>query len=483
MRSHPYLQLLGVPWRTRDREAPWGRRLIAVLVLGLGLAGVVFVPREALPMLLAAMTSLAAIGAWMMLVSSLLTQNHPHAARLVPGHLRRLRSTALLVGAAIALGGALLWRAVLPVAVSLPLLLLIGAGVLGACALMLRHWLLAFFVAFGPGLFFGAGLDKRLAPLALALRELWLAQPWTSLAPCLLVLGLWVAHLFGDGNAAHQRSHATRQRLLTAMREGATGKRWGAEVFGEGGAWLNRPIERANAAWLAHTLRRAAATPRSIMQRAEIVLHGPQHWLRQLMGTLLALALLGLGAAVAWALAGHEIDDHWRAGAFGMAIGLSSMGFNPSFALPQMLWHTRREQALLKLLPGMPQGQAQSRAVALLQLRHAGVAWMVTTVGLVLLACAADDHGLLCLAFAALPLGAGCLLRAPATMRAPRNATALWPVLVFIVGGWGLVGLNGLGVPLPALALSCLLLALAVGLWRWHALRRAPTPLPAGRLA
>ncbi|TXI18349.1 MAG: flavin reductase, partial [Roseateles sp.] len=74
-----------------------------------------------------------------------------------------------------------------------------------------------------------------------------------------------------------------------------------------------------------------------------------------------------------------------------MAIGLMSMGINPAFMLPAMLWHSRREQALLRLLPGMPQGQALNRAVARLQLRHTLTAWLLCSTGLVALALAADQ--------------------------------------------------------------------------------------------
>lgn len=474
-------QMLLAFWRQRDPESVWSRRALAAL-MPLGIAIGLYLAPERWPLLLAGNAALLLAVLWLAVVGSLMLQNHPHVARFVPGHVRKLREAAVASWAAATLCCALLLWLFLPRMPSLPAVLLLAAATLVFTAWAVRQWQLWFLLSFVPLLLFGAGLDKRLAPLWRALHELWTAQPWSVLALSLLAMGWSLTRLFGDGDEGHRVSYACRERMRNAMRDGTGGKR-GMGMFGRPGELLGRPFEHAASAWLAHVLARARPEARSVMRRAEIVLHGQQHWLRQGMGALLALTIAVLSFVVAFTLAGGGLQDNWTKGAYGMAIGIASMGFNPSFALPGMLWHSRREQALMRLLPGMPQGAALNRAVAWLQLRHALVAWALTTAALALLAWAANDPYLLCLAFAALPLGAVCLLRVPARMKAPSSWTAALPVFVFIAGGWGLYALHQtLDLPLAALAGACLGASLALGLWRWRAVCRAPLALPAGRL-
>jgi len=475
-------QMLLAFWRQRDLEAPWGRRaLIALLLLGAA-AGLYLAP-QLWSVQLAGDATLVLAVLWLAVVGNLMVQNHPHAARLVPGHVRQLREAAVASWFLTTLCCALLPWLFLPDMPSLPLLLLIAAATLVYTAWAIRQWQLWFLLSFGPMLFFGTGLHQRLAPLWSALHELWTGQPWLVLALSLVALGWSIARLFGNGDEGHVVTYACRERMRQASRDSMGGKRGGMAFFGRPGEQLARPFERAASAWLAHVLARSRPEAGSVMRRAEIVLHGQQHWLRQSMGVLLTLCIAALSFVMAFALAGQGLHDHWTQGAYGMAIGIASMGFNPSFALPNMLWHSRREQALMRLLPGMPQGMALNRAVAWLQLRHALVAWVLTTSALALLAWAAGDLKLLCLAFAALPLYALCLLRVPAQMTASNGWTAVLPVFGFILGGWGLYGLQQtLGVPLAALAGLCLGGSLALGLWRWQVISRAPQALPAGWL-
>lgn len=475
-------QMLLAPWRQRDRASPWGRRGL-LLVMLLCLAVSLHFAGPLWPAVLAGSAALALASLWLTVIGSLLLQNHPHAARFVPGHARQLREAALLAWGLASLGSAaLLWLG-LPRMPSFAALLLGLAASLLLLAWVLRNWVLWLVFSIAPALFFGAGLDQRLAPLGRALQWLWAEQTLAVLALGLLMLAWGVARLFGDGDAAHIEGYACRQRMRRAARDGMGGKRDSAAVLGRPGEWMARPFERAASAWLRHVLARAAPGRRNVMRRAEIVLHGQQHWLRQALGALLGLGLIAPGFMIAFGqFAG--VADNWKHGAYGMAIGLASMGFNPSFTLPNMLWQSRREQALLRLLPGMPQGRALNRAVAWQQLRHALVAWTLTTVMLTLLAWAAGDLNLLCLSFAGLPLCAACLLRVPARMKPPTAWTAALPILAFMLGGWGLYVVHlKLGVPLAALGGLSVALSLALGLWRWRRLDGAPMALPAGRLA
>ncbi|WP_422010557.1 hypothetical protein [Roseateles sp.] len=476
-------QMLLAFWRQRDREHPWGRRcLIALALAGLGLS-LYFTP-GARPALLAGAAVLVLASLWTAIAGSLLLQNHPHVARFVPGHVRQMRELALASWAVLSLACAgLLWQFV-PLMPSPQALLLLSAASLAFMAWAARAWTLWLIVSFAPVIVFGTGLGRRLAPLWTAARDLWAAQTLPVLALGLLALAWSIARLFGNGDAAHRVVYERCARMRRASNEAMTGKQSGAGAFGRPGTWLARPFEAAAAAWLRHVLAHAAPGTRSVLSRAEIVLHGQQHWVRQTLGALTALALAAAGFVIALAIVGPGLQDHWTRGAYGMAIGLASMGFNPSFALPNMLWHSRREQALLRLLPGMPQGQALNRAVAGLQLRHALIDWAVTTAALGLLAWAAGDLALLCLAFGALPLSTGWLLRRPALMKAPTSWTAVVPVFAFLLMAGGLYVLHQkLGTPLVVLAGASLALSAALGVWRWRVLMAAPVALPTGRLA
>jgi hypothetical protein len=474
-------QMLLAPWRQRDLESPWSLwLLIALLLLGTG-AGLYIAP-QLWPILLAGNAGLVLAVLWLRVVGSLMVQNHPHVARLVPGHVRLLREAAVVSWALTTLCSALLLWLLLPRMPSLPALLLLISATLVFAAWAIRQWQLWFLLSFGPPVFFAAGLDKRLAPLWSALQELWAGQPWPVLTLCLLALAWGLTQLFGNGDEGHRVSYACRERMRLATRDGMAAKR-GLGVFGRSGEWLGHPFERAASAWLAHVLAHVRPTQANVMRRAEIVLHGQQHWLRQCMGVVVGLSIAVPSFVIAFTMAGGSLQNNWTMGAYGMAIGLASMGFNPGFALPAMLWHSRREQALMRLLPGMPQGVALNHAVAWLQLRHALVAWTLTTAALALLAWAAGDFRLLCLGLAALPLSMLCLLRVPARMKAPTSWTAVLPVFGFILGGWGLYGLHQmLNVPLAALAGLCLGASVALGLWLWRVVTRAPLALPAGRL-
>jgi hypothetical protein len=476
-------QMLLAPWHQRDREAPWGRRLLAGLWL-LGLAVALYFLEQFRPLVLALGACLVLGTGWMVLVGSLLEQNHPHVARFVPGHLQRLRRVALGAWALGSVASAGLLAGTLPLPTSFPLLLLGAAATCVFLAWSQRNWTLWLLLSFGPSLYALLGLNTLLAPLFGVLAAQWQQQPLMLLAAGLAALGAGLMPLFGDGNEAHRSSYARLARFKRQARESLGGKRAGMASLGRPGEWLVTPFERAASAWLARVLARSAPTEASAMSRAEIVLHGQQHWLRQAMAVVLVLTLVTTGFAVTIALLGHGVRHDWQQGAIGMAIGLSSMGFNPAFALPNMLWHSRREQALLKLLPAMPQGTQLNRAVAWRQLRQALVAWLLTTAALGLLATVADQPAMLCLALGALPLSVACTLRAPARMRPPMAWTAVLPIFGFFALGWGMYGLNMvLDVPLPLLAGLSLVSTAALGAWRWRAVCAAPVALPAGRLA
>jgi hypothetical protein len=427
---------------------------------------------------------LVRLSLWMANITRLMQQNHPHVARCVPGHLRQTVETALASWLTLSVASAALLWFFLEKMPSFALLLLGAAAVLAFLGWAMREWQLWLVMSIGPVLFFGTGLNWRLAPLIAAARELWLGQPLTVLAAGLLALAWCIVALFGKGDEAHRNAYARFYRMRRAAEDSMRGKYAGGAAFGKVGEWLGHPFVLALSAWQHHAVARAKPTVKSVMRRAEIVLHGRQHWLYQVLGAVMALLIGALSFLLAFALAGQGLQDHWTKGAYGMAIGIGSMGFNPSFGLPNMLWHSRREQALLRLLPGMPQGADLNRAVAWMQLRHTLWGWVLTAAGLAALSWAAHEPALMCLSFGALPLSTGWLLRSPARLKAPSAASTFMPVLAFIGMGWALYTLHlWLHTSVAMLGVISLVISAALGAWRWRVLTAAPTALPAGRLS
>jgi hypothetical protein len=476
-----YSQVLLAFWRQRDLDAPVGRWLVTALLVMICMAGLIALPPEMGWLLMAGVLLLVGLGVWLAVCGSLQEQNHPTAARTVPGHLRTLKRAALL-GWALCTGltTLLLW-AIFPPSDVWPILLL-SCGFIAVFLLWSSRavWLWLLLTLLSPLLGAFAG---SLAPAGRTLAALWSEHTAAMVLAGLLAQAVLVTLAFGTGDAGHRARHARQTVMRSAMRMQLEGRPANAAVWGRPIEWLTRPFGLVAEAWQRQLLARADnRNPGNVMARAAIVLHGIQHWIYQLMG-LAALAAIVL---VAFAVVSHLIHVPLKTflpGAFGMGVAIASMGFNPGFALPTALWQSRREQALLCLLPGMPRGTALSHAVAAGHLRNAAAAWLGTSLVLVALGIAADNRWLLCLPLAALPVMAVNLTRRPATMRAPQLMTTLWPVLAFFTLTGLLYGLLQLGVPLALLAATVAALSAALLAWRWRALSAAPAALPAGRLA
>lgn len=496
--------LLGVPgpaalaalrmrWQQMPRYTRWAWGALALFLL-LAMAGIAWMvgARFVAPALAAGVAAVLML-AWAGQMASLLEQNHPQMARLVPGHLRVLRRVAVALWAAVAVafgslawwafdGGVGFWGC------------LIASGLLAAALAWCVRWPVLWFVfSFAPALW--PLLPARAGLVALGLEAVgtWRAHVLVSTVVVLALLAWSVAALFGRGDAKHARAFE-RQSAWRAVgrRDGAGAAALGPATRESPFAWLVWPLAAAGMAWLAHLLRRATPDPRSVMARAELVLHGCQHWLWHLLGVGVVLLMLGLVmvallAALAPATGPVPMDKVWQNGHVGLAIGLTSMGLNALFLLPRALWTSRRDQALLLLLPGMPRGRALNAAVARLQLRHAAVAWTLTAA-LVLGLYALTGSALgLCLMIVALPMLLLRLLQEPARVTAGAGLRHALPILGYLLGGTLLLAALGWREPAPlalvAAAVLSIGLSVALGVWRWRQLMAAPQALPAGRLA
>jgi len=160
------------------------------------------------------------------------------------------------------------------------------------------------------------------------------------------------------------------------------------------------------------------------------------------------------------------------------------MAFGAVLNLPSALWASRREQALLMLLPGMPQGATLNRALAWRQWRHCLLLWLGLLPALGALAWAGQASYALAFIGVALPLSAW-LWRDHSRMQAARPVNAFAPMLICAL----------LGILLSVLLLSrhpaalwpwvsgIVVLTAALLAWRWRVLARLPQALPVGRLA
>lgn len=476
-------QTLLAAWRQRDRSSPWGRRLIGALIalsfvvsLVLGSGPV----RWLVPM---AVLLVVIYGVWMVVGANLQEQNHPTAARCVPGHLRTLRRAGLLGWALCAgLSTLLLW-AVLPPALMWQSLLLGNATVAAFLLWTTRAWWL--WLGMSVYLPLAGAFRKTLEPLLMTAYALWQAQTGALLLLGLLALAAAVTAIFGRGDARHRRTYERVRLMSQARRMQMEGKMVTPALAFGGLERLSRPFVALLSAWHRHVVERADnGRPASVLARAELVLHGNQHWTYQLLTLVSIVAFVSASMALVLAFTQVPAAALLQHGAFGIGIGLASVGVNPALTRPQVLWQTRREQALLRLLPGMPQGAALNRAVAWLGLRHSLLACVLTAAVLLPLTWATQTLPLLWLPVMAVPWSVWTATRAPARMRPPTALAALLPVLAFYLSAFlGHVTCSLLGLPMAALALPVLAASAFWGLWRWRRLDAQPAALPAGRLA
>lgn len=411
------------------------------------------------------------------LLQDLRRQNQPQAARLVPGQLRALRlaTVGVVLGVAMAAGVVMGLARGQPVAWALTaalVLLVFGAG--------LRwwgHWVLLGLV--GATAFWWS--DTAAWGAASAALRAWHAEQPLSLAlwGLLAVAGLASRLPARAGLPLRQAPGGLADALGVAVMHPQ-----GAPVPGALGrlGWaLGAAFSFGLPLWRAWLLRRARPTAGSVLARVELALYGPAHVSALLStGLVVATLLAGLFSALL-ALTPLSWELLRREGAMGLSIGIAALCFNPLLSLPQTLQQTRREQAVLALLPGLPRGAALNRALARRQMQQMALS---ATVALLLPWALLGRPGLEAAALlvaALLPLSVS-LWRDNARLAAPGPAHLMRLVVAGLV--WLLL-LAALREPMGGSPWA--LLALGIGLWvvlmvwRWRALQGWPAMLPVAR--
>ncbi len=499
MTNTPRAQALGqlrAPWLWgRNDGSLWAMRLyfgLAVLLLWApAVAALWSMPPRAAWTTVGGLLLTALTMAWSGQFAALLRLDHPHAAHTVPGHSRALRRTALglwallvaACSAAATLGAALLYDGGWPGALRVGLVVALGTGTLLLfVAASMRWWWLWVPVCVAPS-FIGVRVWRNfLFGTGSALQQLWQAQPLAVTLAVLVAQGLLLTRIFGRGDAEHVRIHASRERLRRASAQARAGQRPALAAYGLWGERLSRPVQLLADTWLRHCLSRAKAEGASVMARAEVVLYGPEHWARQLPVFLGVQAFLALCIVVTASFTGLEIARFLEAGRLGIGIGLGVMAFGAVLNLPAALWASRREQALLVLLPGMPQGAALNRALAWRQWRQCLLLWAALMPAFGVLLWVGEAPALAFLG-TALPLSAW-LWRDLARQRGSRPGAAFVPLaLCTLASVASMLLLSRVPGALWPWALGLLVLTAVLLRWRWQRLAQWPGALPAGRLA
>lgn len=456
---------LRLPWQRARRGSPWiSASILLVLPVAAGLIGA----RIGLPA--ATLAGLTVLGAlvtlWYLQVDGWLNQNLPLLARQLPGQLRVLRLQLLGGGLVMAL----LAAAVLagfserPAAQWLPVTALV---------VLLLAWLARF-----PWLWVLAGFPPLgFKAIERALQAAMAEEAAVGFALALLLAGLWPVmgaggrlHRWASAGALRWRAAALAQQKgepVPAMQRAALWERI-ARVF----AW---PLH----AWRRRLLRRA--TPANALARLDVVLMGSAHWTVLVWSGL--LLLLSMGLILGWV--SIRLGEDWTEilrNMAGLGIGIGAIALAGTTNLSSRLLRTRREQAVLVLLPGPPSGAALGLALRRRWLAQALASLAVVMPAiLALLAISRPELGrmvggyLAVLSFAPLlvlqdesRLTAGkiqrvTLIMVTAAIAAMGSYLMPWPA-------W---------LP-PLLALPVAAAALA---WRWRATRDLPAQLPAGRAA
>ena len=447
---------------------PGGRLFVLGAVLLLCCAAVLIGAAARKPLLAGLLVWVPFVGvAWGVLVYGLMGQNSVVAAVTVPRHVRVLREVAGLA-----------WVA---------LLVLVAAGTwlagLDVVAAVTRHavMLLAFaLVARWPLLWIGVGFVPwwvlgRLDPV---MNELQALAPAGRVAVVLLLLGVGpflLALLFGRGGSVHRRARLQQEasrRLLS----------------GRAAGWPFAPLARFGRlmAWPYHRALRVASGPDSPLSPTARLMFvtgpgvhpGVQAWWIGVM------ALGVLIFVVPWV----RPPEGWQPGAavlWGPTLGVMSMALNPVFGVLSAWRQTRREQALLALLPGIERGGRLNQALARRMGQHYGFAWAGGSLVLAAFAAWAPAlAGSLAIVSAALlPLG-GFLCTD--LSRLPDQASPHLGRVLAGFAGLPLAGLalhHGAGVPASVVVGALLLGSAAWLVARYRALAHRPQALPCGRLA
>lgn len=425
------------------------------------------------------------VAGWAMLVGNVMQQNHPTLARLVPRHVAQLR-LALLVAWALAS----LAAAGLPgFAFGAPLAWACGVAALLALLAAALRWPLLWLGAIASPFLVG-WLTRRFGAGQVA-DALW--GQWRGhevLATCVVVTAgaSVLVGMVRGGGTRHMAAYETRRRLSKALMS--------SQALGGGAvpacsryAWITGLATngRAYAWWMDRLLARPGSP---VMARLLVGLGPATHWTTRIFQAFWFLAVSAAMCGLVSLFVGGDMFAYvlpWLA--FSVLTGLITPALQ---AVPQ-LQQTRREQALLVLLPGVPRGPRLNRWLAwqmsvsfvLAALLAFVTAWALDgAAGMLRPGLSANATGGMTfgLAAALLPQVAW-QWRRWARLPGASGGVAQIPTIAPILLGLALMALHvttGVGYVDAGVVLAAA--ALAWCAWRWWRMGAEPTAFPVGRL-
>lgn len=481
MKAYVQILLAAGLQRRNERGGLWSLALIsAMFALPGGVVAWWAAPQVAWRWL---SVSLAIFGLclWWLEFASLSRQNNPVAARLVPGHLRRLRASAvglwLLLTAALTVSLALTFGHAEVLAPGAGLAMLLIAG--------LVQWptMLVWTLGSAWGVLQLAGV--RSWP---TLREFGAQMPtslWLGVCSAGVLLGsCLLCWLIQNGSNAHARAYANRARwhaalcLDTSGLQGLDGKGWWNASFG-------RCIEAPYNAWLRHLTAAAKPGERHMLARLEAGMGRAGHWTTR-TGSLL-VSILAILAAFTVLHVVFDLKTQAVLGKFGIGLTYGILAFSLSSGMSQYdrLQRRQREQSLLMLVPAMPRGIQLNQGLARQQMRQFVAMWVLGGTLVMLGTAQTPELRQMATSFLVASMPAGLLAwRDWSRVRPPNKSSRLTDIAgIGLASGVLAATMIWLRWPLWQTFTAMLALCCIVGSWRWHRLARYPTALPVGRLA
>ena len=492
---HSLARILAAPWQQRrNASGLWGIALVVALCF---LAPVVLLvlsafhpdPQKAEAIHVGAVRSawigVAAllVAGWAMLVGSVLQQNHPTLARLVPEHPGQLRLALLVAWALASLAAAALPGFAFDAPLAWACGLAAGLALLAACLRWPLLWLGGVVSPFVVG-----WVTRRFsaAEFGDAMWGQWMGHHVLVTGVVVLAGASVLVGMVRGGGAQHIAAYESRQRLRQAVfsQQGSAG---GLACPNSG--WLRgwTMAGRPYAWWMDRLLARPGSP---LMARLLVGLGPAPHWTSRVFQAFWFVVTSTVLCAVVSLFIGGDMLAYvlpWLA--FSVLTGLCT----PALQAVPHLRQTQREQALLALLPGVPRGARLNRWLAwqtsatflLAAVCAVAVAWWVNAIadairpGVAMTATGGMTFGV---AAALLPQVAW-QWRHWARLRAANGFQQTAPVVAPILLGIAVMALHvATGVGYLAAGVALAALSLAYCAWRWWRMGAEPTAFPVGRL-
>ena len=476
----PWTRVLLAPWQQRRNQGPMWPWLLILGVVGLPALAFLAIPASNFVRAVALnVLAMPLISGWIWLVLSLLQQNHPNAARLVPRQLRTLRR--VLFGAWLVLT---LLAALAGWTFDHPWSMAAGASLL----LTLLMWIVRMPIL---GVFFwlvpASVTQWAHTPVAeaviRALYAAWQGQPerlvLAGAVALLAAAGLTPFFVLRSGGSRHAQAYRRRAWRLASIGSGGAGPTSWRASGGVLGEWLRQGAVGVYQRWLTHVSARRAG---AVLPHALLGLGPTIHWTGQLGQVLTFGAIAALAMLVVWQM--NAVKESISVAAWGLSVGVLTFAVNVALQARTAIHGTRGEQALMMLLPGMPRGSALNRGLARRLSMQFIIGWAVGVLACVLVLPLGERIGWFAIyAAACLPLGA-LLWTDWSRVQAPTSISAVVPLLVTMPLALGAIAAQAwAGVPAWVCALIFVAAAALLFGRRARRLVDAPSAFPAGRLA